>query len=54
LANKILMNWTKEEGFDKDWSHTYFDSQTLYYDDIKYSLMNNAWLNDSIITFYFL
>lgn len=38
----------------KNWSHTFFDSLTLYESDIYDHLIGKKWLNDSIITFYYL
>lgn len=38
----------------KDWSRTFYQSVTLYERDLKNHLLGNTWLNDIIITFYYL
>jgi sentrin-specific protease 8 len=43
-----------EKFFNKNWKHTFYNSQTLNSSDISQHLSGNAWLNDNIITFYFL
>lgn len=39
---------------NKNWSFTFFKSITLYYNDIQDHLLGKTWLNDNIITFYYL
>eukprot|EP01080_Neovahlkampfia_damariscottae_P009546 gene9546-1750_t len=44
----------QDEFLKKNWKHTFYNSQTLTTTDIKESLNGCTWLNDNIITFYYL
>ena len=37
-----------------NWKYTFYNSQTLTTKDIKESLLGKTWLNDNIITFFYL
>jgi sentrin-specific protease 8 len=37
----------------REFMHTFYDSQTLYYDDVK-TLCGPYWLTDAVITYYYL